>query len=67
MTMTIHFNLILVIGLCLIPGSFIVAILAMFLARSQELGAIAAGAIPWTIMIVTGLIMIFIGIGMNIH
>jgi len=66
--LTIHFNALMIIGLCMLPGSFILAFLVGMLgaALGMEMGALAPMAVCFFGTLIPGLAMIFIGIGQNI-
>lgn len=59
-------NWVLITGLCLIPGSFVVAFVMVVLFQSWEIGALAVGGVAWVITMVAALAMTCIGIGMSL-
>jgi hypothetical protein len=67
MTISVHFNEVLTIGLCLIPGCVVAAILAGLIFSSWEIGALVAAEVAGGLTLAAGLVMTFIGIGMNLH
>jgi hypothetical protein len=65
--MTIHLNELMIIGLCCIPGAFVLAFLALWIFQSWEIGALAASAWVFFPVLAAGIAMILIGTGMEIH
>ena len=65
--MTLHFNLLMIIGLCMVPGAFIVAILLVAIFASQEIGALVIGEIGGGIVFVAGIALFLVGLGMEIR
>jgi hypothetical protein len=66
--MTLHFDLLMIIGLCCPPGGIIIAFLLVALlgALDWELGALA-GAIPGIILTIGGVAVFLVGLGQEIH
>lgn len=65
--MTIHLNEVMIIGLCMLPGAFVLFFVLLFIFQSWEIGALPMAGIPATITFIAGLVMIVLGIGMEIH
>lgn len=67
MSLTLHLNQTILIGLCMLPGAVAVTyLLGMLLGTWLELqGAIIAGTVG-AAMIVIGIVLIILGIGMEI-
>ena len=67
MSLTLHLNQAILIGLCMLPGAVAVTyLLGMLLGTWLELqGAIIAGTVG-AAMIVIGIVLIILGIGMGI-
>lgn len=65
--MTIRFNELMIIGLSLIPGSFILAFIAAAVFSFLEIGALAAAAWAFFPTIIAGVVLLLLGIGMEIH
>lgn len=66
--MTLHFNQLMIIGLCMLPGALILAFLLVWLlaALGQELGAFA-GAVPGAVVFIAGIAVFLVGLGMELH
>lgn len=66
--MTLHFNVVMITGLCMLPGGFIIGILLMCLlgALGWEIGAFA-GFIPGAAIMVAGAGVFLVGLGMELH
>lgn len=66
--MTLHFNQIMIIGLCAIPGGLIIGFLLMWLLATLgwELGAVT-GFIPGLIITVVGIAVFLVGLGQMLH
>lgn len=62
--MTLHFDTLMITGLCMLPGGFIIGILLMCLlgALGWEIGAFA-GFIPGAVIMVVGVALFLVGIG----
>jgi hypothetical protein len=67
MDISVHFNAPLTIGLCLLPGAFLLAFLMLFLFQRWEIGAFAPAGIALFGCLTAGAVLIMLGIGMNIH
>ncbi len=65
--MTLHFDQLMVIGLCMLPGAFIVGFLLMLIFASQELGALAIGTVGGIVIFAAGIAVFLVGLGMEIH
>jgi hypothetical protein len=66
--MTLHFDELMIIGIALIPGAFVLAAIAISLTASRlELGAFAVGAWVLFPMLITGVALLLIGVGMELH
>ena len=65
--MTLHFNELMVIGLCMLPGAFIVGFLLALIFVSQEIGALAIGSIAGIIVFVAGIAVFLVGLGMELR
>lgn len=65
-TWVIHFNPVMVTGLALLPGSFVVGILLMMALGRLELGALAIAGPVFYVLFAAGAILTLIGIGMAI-
>jgi hypothetical protein len=64
---TLHFDQLMVIGLCMLPGAFIVGFLLALAFVSQEIGALAIGAIAGIAVFVAGIAVFLVGLGMELH
>ena len=65
--LNLHFNQLMIIGLLLLPGSFVVAFLLAVVFRSQEIGAVAIAGAGWVITLVAGVALFLVGLGMELH
>lgn len=66
--MTINFNELMLIGLSMLPGAFVVSFLGVWLLGlcGWELGAFA-GAIPGVIVFICGIALFLVGLGQELH
>jgi hypothetical protein len=66
--MTLHFDQLMIIGLCMLPGGIIIGILLMCLlgALGWEIGSFA-GLIPGVIIFVAGIAVFLVGLGQELH
>lgn len=64
--MTLHFDLLMIIGLCMIPGGIILGFALMAAMSSQEIGALA-GMVPGVIVAIAGVGVFLVGLGMELH
>ena len=66
--MPLHFDLLMIIGLCMLPGGIIIGILLMCLlgALGWELGAIS-GFIPGLVVFIAGVAVFLVGLGQELH
>lgn len=66
--MTLRFNEVMIIGLCMIPGGIIIGILLMCLlgALGWEIGAFA-GFIPGVVIAVAGIAVFLVGLGQELR
>jgi hypothetical protein len=66
--MTLHFDQIMIIGLCMIPGGIIFGFLLLYLLGSLdwELGALI-GFVPGLVIAVAGIAVFLVGLGMELH
>lgn len=65
--LTLHFDQLMVIGLCCLPGAFIVAFLLMVIFSSQEIGALAIGGTVGVIVFIGGIAVFLVGLGQELH
>lgn len=65
--MTLHFDLLMIVGLCMLPGGVIIGFLLMWLlaALGWELGAVA-GFIPGVIIFLAGIAVFLVGLGQEL-
>jgi len=66
-SLTLHLNQAMLIGLCLLPGAVIVFYLLLFIFGRMEIGALAIAGPAAIITFIAGLVLIVLGIGMEIH
>lgn len=68
MTLDLHFNTTMIVGLLMLPGGVVVGFLLMCLlgALGWEIGAFA-GAIPGVIIFLVGIVVFFVGLGQELH
>jgi hypothetical protein len=64
---TLHFDQLMVIGLCMLPGAFIVGFLLALAFASQELGAVAIALVGGIAVFVAGIAVFLVGLGMELH
>lgn len=66
--MTLHFDFLMILGLCMIPGGLILGFLLMWLLAElgRELGALA-GFIPGIVITVAGIAVFLVGLGMELN
>ena len=64
--MTLHFDQLMVIGLCMLPGAFVVGFLLALIFASQELGALAIGGVAGIVTFVAGIALFLVGLGMEL-
>lgn len=66
--MTIHFNELMIIGLCMLPGAFVVAFLLIWLLGllGLEMEALI-GAVPGVLVFIGGIVLLLLGIGQELH
>jgi hypothetical protein len=57
----------MVIGLCMLPGAFVLAFLLMAVFASMELGAVAIASVGWTATFIAGIAVFLVGLGMELH
>lgn len=67
MSLTLHLNQAMVIGLCLLPGAVVVFYLLAIIFSSLELGAMAVAGVGAVVTFAAGIVLIVLGIGMEIH
>ena len=65
--MTLRFDLLMTVGLCMLPGALVVGILLMLIFASQEIGALAIGSVGAAIVFVAGIAVFLVGLGMELH
>lgn len=65
--MTLHFDLLMIIGLCMLPGAFVVGFLLALIFASQEIGDLAIGAAGGAVTFVAGIALFLVGLGMELH
>jgi hypothetical protein len=66
MTISVHFNAFLTIGLLLFPGAGVVVILSLIVFGSWELGALAMAQVLGGLTLAAAVGMTLLGIGMNL-
>lgn len=66
--MTLHFDQVMIIGLCMIPGGLIIGFLLMWLLATLgwELGAVA-GFVPGLVIAAGGIAVFLVGLGQLLH
>lgn len=67
MSLTLHLNQAMLIGLCLLPGAVVVFYVLLFIFGSMELGALAIAGPAAIAVFIAGIVLIVLGIGMEIH
>jgi hypothetical protein len=65
--MTWHFDLLMIIGLAMLPGAFVVGFLLALIFASQELGAAAIGIVGIVVTFVAGIALFLVGLGQELH
>lgn len=65
--MDIHLNTSIMTGISLMAGSFPAAFLMLFLFQSWEIGAFAPAGVVFFALLISGIVLIVLGIGMNIR
>lgn len=65
--MTLHFDLLMIIGLALLPGSFVIAFLLALIFQSWEIGAMAIAGVGWVASLVVGVALFLVGLGQVLH
>jgi len=66
-SLTLHLNQAMLIGLCLLPGAVVVFYVLLFIFGSMELGALAIAGPAAIDVFIAGIVLIVLGIGMEIH
>lgn len=66
--LTLHFDLLMIIGLCMLPGAFIVAYLLVGLLAwlGWEMEALL-GVVPGVVIFVAGIAVFLVGLGQELH
>jgi hypothetical protein len=65
--MTLHFDHLMIIGLCMLPGAFVVGFLLALIFASQEIGALAIGSVAGIAVFIAGIAVFLVGLGMELH
>lgn len=67
MSLSLHFNELMLIGLIMLPGAFVVGVVLMVIFSRWELGALAIGEVGGLIVFVAGIAIFLVGFGQELR